>query len=405
MNRAACTIASLNYLPYARTLCDSYLRVHPDHKFYILLVDRLPEGFDLGEHQFELILVEDLGIPNFHSVAFKYDILELNTNVKPTLLRTLLARGVDQLIYFDPDILIYSKVDPVFEALDSAAIVLTPHAFSPNSNNPSSETHLLRTGVYNLGFIAVSNVPETICFLNWWEHRCLDLAFDDRQNGLFVDQKWINLVPCFFESYRILKHPGCNVAYWNLHERALKKEQATWTVNGVVPLIFYHFSGVTLDGESQISKHSDQFNLTSRSELLELFADYRQRLIKNGMRQSIGMSYAYGRFSDGTFVNKLQRAAYHANLDSLKSNDPFDATGPFYAWAKQNHLQSPEDTSAKYNKKSYNKSDAKVRFVNTSLWFCLRVLGADRYTVLMKYLAYISNLRNQKDIFGDGLLG
>jgi hypothetical protein len=29
----------------------------------------------------------------------------------------------------------------------------------------------------------------------------------------------------------------------------------------------------------------------------------------------------------------------------------------------------------------------------------LRILGADRYTVLLKYLSYVSILRNQRDVF------
>ena len=35
------------------------------------------------------------------------------------------------------------------------------------------------------------------------------------------------------------------------------------------------------------------------------------------------------------------------------------------------------------------------------LRLALRLLGADRYTILMKYLGYVSVLRNQKDILGD----
>src|ERR1017187_7472506 len=41
---------------------------------------------------------------------------------------------------------------------------------------------------------------------------------------MFVDQKWINLAPCFFENVKILKQPGCNMAFWNLHERHLSSE-------------------------------------------------------------------------------------------------------------------------------------------------------------------------------------
>jgi hypothetical protein len=399
MTRAACTIVSFNYLPYARTLCESFLEFHPGYRFYVLLVDRLPAGFDLSHEPFELVLVEDLHIPNFEAVAFKYDILELNTNVKPALLKALLARGVDQLIYFDPDILICSAVDLVYNALDTNAIVLTPHCTSPNEDAPDAETNLLFTGVFNLGFIAISRTPETERFLDWWEHRCLTLGYHERWTGLFVDQKWINLVPCYFDSVHVLKHSGCNVAYWNLHERTLCKAPSSWMVNEKTPLIFFHFSGVSVDGGNSISKYSDQFNLSTRPELAEFFADYRARLIRHGIREFSGYAYAFGRFDNGELVNKLQRAAFAANLDRFGSSNPFDATGPFHAWAKKNHLQDSHDTLGRYNRGSFDKADRKVRLVNGIFRLALRLLGADRYTILMKYLGYASIVRNQKDVF------
>jgi len=401
MIRAACTIVSLNYLPFARTLCNSFLKFHPSLKFYVLLVDRLPEGFDASQERFDLLLVEDLGIPNFQSVAFKYDILELNTNVKPTFLKTLLARGVDELIYFDPDILICSAVDPIFDALDTNGIVITPHCTSPNEGLPNEEANLLYTGVFNLGFIAVSKTVEVDRFLAWWEHRCLTLGYAERWTGLFLDQKWINLVHCYFESVYVLKHSGCNVAYWNLHERVLEKTQTSWVVSGKTPLIFFHFSGISVDGGTRISKYGNQFDLTSRPDLAELFAEYRDRLVSHGIRDFSRYPYAFDHFSNGALVNKLQRAAYAANLDKFSSADPFDSTSPFYAWARKNHLQDSQDTAGQFNRQTYNSMDKRVHFVNRLLRLALRLLGADRYTILMKYFAYIGVLRNQKDVFGE----
>jgi hypothetical protein len=401
MIRAACTIVSFNYLSYARTLCDSFLHFHADCDFYVLLVDRLPEGLDGSHERFKLVLVEDLGIPNFESVAFKYGILELNTNVKPTFLKLILSQGVDQVIYFDPDILICSALDPVFRALASNAIVLTPHCTSPNEDLPYGEMLLLGDGVFNLGFVAISKTAEAERFLTWWEQRCLTLGYNERWAGLFVDQKWINLVPCYFESIQVLKHPGCNVAYWNLHERTLKKKQSSWFVNQTAPLIFFHFSGISIDGGDKISKHSDQFDLRSRPELAELFGDYRKRLVDNGIRNGNHHRYAFGYFSNGDLVNKLQRAAFAANLNQFGSANPFDSEGPFYRWAKRNHLQSRHDSVGRYSRKMYSKTDVRVRFVNSMMRLALRLLGADRYTVLMKYLEYASLLRNQGDIFSD----
>src|SRR6266536_840118 len=360
MIRAACTIVSANYLAYARTLCDSFLQFHPEHKFYVLLVDRLPDGVDARKENFELLLVEELGIPNFHSVAFQYDILELNTNVKPTFLKTLLDRGVDQLIYFDPDILICGKVDPIFELLNSHGIVLTPHCMRPNENSPSDEVSLLVVGVFNLGFIAVSKSDEVMRFLQWWEHRCLTLGYVDRWGGLFVDQKWINLAPCYFDSVHVLKHAGCNVAYWNLHERRLVKEHASWVVNQDVPLLFFHFSGVSVDGGERISKFSDQFDLVSRPELAGLFADYRERLLRNGFRSNGQARYSFGHCNNGELVNKLQRAAFSANLERFSATDPFDAAGPVYQWARENGLQYRRDSVGQFGRKSYNSADFRI---------------------------------------------
>jgi hypothetical protein len=399
MIRAACTIVSFNYLAYARTLCTSFLEFHPNDKFYVLLVDRLPQDFDPTHENFALVLVEELGIPDFESVSFKYGILELNTNVKPTFLKRLFTEGIDQLIYFDPDILICAPLHPVYEALHANAIVLTPHCTSPNEEGSYSEVLLLIDGVFNLGFIALSRAAETERFLDWWEHRCLTLGYNERWTGLFVDQKWINLVPCYFDSVHVLKHPGCNVAYWNLHERTLEKAEGCWMVNETSPLICFHFSGIHVDGESRISRHTEQFDLLSRPDLVELFSDYRARLVLNGIRDISHHRYAFGHFDNGALVNKLQRAAFSANLEKFGSTNPFDSSGPFYRWANQRHLQSVNDTSDKYGRKAYSKADVKVRFINAALRFALRVLGADRYTVLMKYLEYASLLRNQKDIF------
>ena len=399
MIRSGCTIVSFNYLAYARTLCGSFLDANPGCNFYVLLVDRLPADFDRSGEQFDLITVEELAIPNFLSVAFKYDILELNTNVKPTFLTTLLNRGADEVVYLDPDIFIYRELSPVFDALENYAIVLTPHALSPFPD-PQSEVTLLSAGVFNLGFIAVRNSPEARRFLSWWEVRCLNLAFEEPRTALFVDQKWINLAPCFFESVTVLKHIGCNMAYWNLHERKLSRHEEKWLVNGSDLLIFFHFSGISVDGKARVSKYTDEFTLENRPDLLQLFEDYRSELIHHGIRDSCKGKYAFESFDNGQFINRLTRSFYAANLEKFSGEDPFRSSSNFYRWAKARKVFSRRESSKLYTSKSYSKSDPRVRLVQRMLRLALRLLGADRYTMLMKYLSYISILRNQGDVLG-----
>jgi hypothetical protein len=396
MARAACTIVSLNYLAYARTLCDSFLRFHPECKFYVLLVDRLPKDVDLSNEKFELVQVEELGIPNFQSVAFKYDILELNTNVKPTFLKALLARGIDQVVYLDPDIFVYRTLDSVFDALSDQSIVLSPHALSPNDDQ--SELIFLSCGVFNLGFVAVKKCAETDRFLSWWENRCLNLAFSEQRTGLFVDQKWTNLVPCFFDSVKILKNPGCNMAYWNLHERQLSQAGDVWMVNQSNPLEFFHFSGISVDGGERISKFTDRFDLINRPELRTILEDYRAKLIDNGFRNSYSGKYAFGVFDNGQYISRLARSIYAANLDRFSGENPFSSSSKFYLWAKKTRLLCARDSANSYTLRSYSKVDLRLRLLHALLRVMLRLMGAERYTVMLKYLSHISILRNQSDV-------
>ena len=105
-----------------------------------------------------------------------------------------------------------------------------------------SELDILLAGSYNLGFLAIGATPTTRTFLKWWQDRLYancQIAFD---KGMFVDQRWIDLVPGLFDGVHILRGPEYNVAYWNLHSRSVEFRNGRLTVNSQ-PCRFFHFSG------------------------------------------------------------------------------------------------------------------------------------------------------------------
>lgn len=401
MRRAACTIVSLNYLPFARTLCESFLRHHAGYEFYVLLVDRISPAFDLSHESFQLITVEALEIPDFESVAFKYDILELNTNVKPILLRRLLERGIDEVVYLDPDIRVYRELTPVFAALEEDSIVLTPHILSPVQDGGRTERNLLAHGVFNLGFIAVRKSSESDSFLSWWEQRCLQSAYAETRAFMFVDQRWVDLAPCLYERIRLLKHQGCNIAHWNLHERHLSRQGDEWIVNGKDPLLFYHFSGVSVDGGDQVSKRTDQFTLVNRPDLRPLYEEYRGELVRHGIRDRGSASYAFDTFDTGEMIQPLFRSLYAASLDRFQGDNPFSSKSKFYGWLKGRRLLGSADSRQPSTAVSPSLSDPRVRTVNRVLRWIFYILGPNRYTLLMKYCAYVSLDSSQWDVLGD----
>src|SRR6266571_6360939 len=283
-NVAIFSISSLNYISYARTLFGSVKEFHSDDvDMYLLLVDELDGSVDPDSEPFKIIEAKNINISEFETMSFKYDIMELNTAVKPFFIRNLLKAGYKKIIYLYPDIMVFDRLDLALNLLDSHSIVLTPHITMPiHDDLRPSEQDFLKTGIYNLGFIALSNTEESFKLIEWWCLRCGSLCYNEPETGLFVDQKWINYVPGLFESVYILRNQGYNMSYWNLHERVL----INYRVNNSEQLCFYHFSGICFDDLNSISKYQNRYTLLQRPELTDLFELYRDKVLANGYHNS-----------------------------------------------------------------------------------------------------------------------
>ena len=394
---AACTIISPNYLAYARTVARSYLAQHPGHRFFVLLVSAPVDSNLFADEPYEAVLLSEIGVENLPTVAMRYEILELNTNVKPTFLKYLFARHqLDVITYLDPDIFVYAPLQPVFEALQSSECVLTPHLTTPIFDHKQpGEQEMLYNGTYNLGFVAFRNTPEAMAILDWWEHRCLHLGFSEGRTGLFVDQKWMNLAPGLFEKVAILRHPGLNMAYWNLNDRTLSGDSNSPTVNGTLPLVFFHFSGLVLDDPSVISKNTDRYTLATRPDLADLFTFYKATVLANQDRSLEALPYGFDSFTDGTTITRLARRLYAKHEPDFGDSDPFDVRGPFFQFAQKSNLLAGKAAPQKATWQEFSGTDRRVEAVHTLLKLALRLIGPNRYELLMRYLSHISVLRNQ----------
>jgi hypothetical protein len=402
----ACTIVSPNYLAYARTVSLAYLKQHPGHRFFVLIVADLSlEDRELFEGEgFSPVMLVEIGLADVRGEGMKYDILELNTNVKPTFMKYLIQTfDLQSLIYLDPDIFVYSSLTPVFEAFNSgASAILTPHMTTPvDDGKLPGEQEMLYNGTYNLGFVAVRRCEESWRLLSWWERRCLDLGFSEGRTGLFVDQKWMNLAPGMFDQVKILRHPGCNMAYWNLHERTLSEDAGNYTVNGWAQLCFFHFSGIVLDDPGMLSKNTNRYTLADRPDLVRLFREYKTAVLANKDAVREGMPYGFDQLTDGTVITRLARRIYAKHQMRWAGEDPFDAAGNFAAFAKKLGLVAGKTVSAKTTWNEFNPKDRRVAMVHRFLKIALRVLGPNRYELLMRYLAHIAVLRNQSIFLND----
>lgn len=302
------TTVTKSYLPFARVLMQSVKQVHPEFARFVLLVDQ-PQGFFTPEDEdFTIEYSAALDIPHRPVFHFKYNVLELSTALKPYYIEHLFAKhDFSAIIFLDPDILLYDDLSPVLDALEHNNIVLTPHLTAPlDDGNLPSEFEILISGSYNTGFIALSRSAETSRFLRWWQQKLFNDGIADTAKNLFVDQRWIDLVPGMFAGVATLRDPGLNVAYWNIPHRRIEARDGRYLSNEA-PLRFFHFSGYRAENPQIFSKYDNRYRSGLSEPLRGLVEDYRERLIAHGYMHCKDWPYAYGYFPDGSRIPDICR--------------------------------------------------------------------------------------------------
>lgn len=157
----------------------------------------------------------------------------------------MLLETKETVTYLDPDTILYNRFPD--DANATWEFQVTPHIIAPsNISSLISERLFMLHGVFNLGYFAVRKSTQTLAFLKWWKDFCVDYGMDAPQAGLFADQKPADLLPCFIDRLHVLRHPGCNVVWWNIFLWRAQYRVWEWCgfQQGVWPLIFYHFSNL-----------------------------------------------------------------------------------------------------------------------------------------------------------------
>ncbi len=331
------TSVTANYIPKARVLAQSVKKHQPDAVFHLLLSDAVPDWLDMEHEDFDhLIHIEDLGIDNLQSWIFKHSLVELCTAVKGYGFQYILKHyQADKVIYLDPDIVVFSPLDSLDQALDEASILLTPHQCVPESDYAAiidNEICSLKHGVFNLGFLAIANDGDGNAFVDWWAARLGEFCYDDIAAGLFTDQRWVDLAPCFFERLKVLRAPIYNVCTWNLSNRQVAGSLETGiTVNGQ-PLCFYHFSGFDSGAqEVMLNKYGSR-----NPALKQLRAWYLAACDAAGQQQYGTTPCCYNSFANGQPITRQQRVLYRSRRDLIDYfPDPFCCDDPhksYCAW-------------------------------------------------------------------------
>lgn len=274
------TSVNLKYMDRAAILSETMKNLHPEWTGVLLLVDDQPtdEEFKFLSRNFDLILhPSELGIPSpttwFKPTEAYYryssiqdwlsdlSVVERCTAVKPFTFQYL-AQTFEIVLYLDPDIAVFNSLRDIENCLTSDySIAVTPHQLAPAKSFQAiidNELGSLKTGVFNFGFLGInSSKINAIHFIEFWAERLKYFCSETATDGTFTDQKWGDFLPSFYDDLYILRHPGMNVANWNLENREIRFGMDGQCSVNELPLIFYHFSKANSAGLVMTERYSE----------------------------------------------------------------------------------------------------------------------------------------------------
>ncbi len=330
--RAIVTVVTRNYAHFGQVLMHSCHRFHPEADLFVCYADRPPDSWTEAVDGVQAIHGDELGIESWKRFAFQYTPFELSCALKPFVISEVLDRGYDEVAYLDGDMVIYGPLTEVFNAFEHDSIVLTPHLLKPlpvDGKRPD-ETAFLISGTFNAGFLAVRNDANTQSFILWWKQMCLRNCYVDLASSIFVDQKWLSLVPGMFGGVHVLRHPGYNAGHWTLSQFGFTSAAvSSVSESGVAvdgkPLVLFHFSGMTPSNANDYLTSQTRTSLNLIPALQKIVVQYHRDLSAAGMSTCSDWGCEFDNLTDGSKIHLAWREAIRQQHKSfVKIADPFD---------------------------------------------------------------------------------
>ena len=350
-NPCLLTIGSHNRRAGVTVLVESFLKHHPSARIFVCLVDRPNSSEKPIRIPGTVFYADELALPGGRRFLFKYQAFELCCALKPYAMAHVLERyTLSHLLYLDSDILVTAPFwDDLQKEWANHAILLTPHLVRlPVDVSTEFQRSLLQHGMYNGGFVAVKQDSDTRRFLNCWAKLLESQCTFDPMNNVYVDQRWLDLLAASTNTVGVLRDPGLNVGYWNLHERRLEQGlKGAWIVNNQ-PLKFFHFSGFDRDHLTSKTSCSD-------TNALKIGYDYSRLLDDSGEQRWSELPYGWDSYCDGSSIPLAHRDLILIDNADLKHvADPFALPTMMNDWATVQNLvgtTSPARIGQRYSER------------------------------------------------------
>jgi hypothetical protein len=185
----------------------------------------------------KLIQLEDVETPDLLKVKGDRDKSEYSWTLKSSLMSYLFNKHpeIPSLFYLDGDMFFFRDVKLVFEDIGENSIAIAPHRFPEKLKARTTVS-----GVFNAGVVFIRRDDTGLAALEKWRKQCINWCYRIPEGKKFGDQMYLDEWPKLYKNLHQFKHPGINLAPWNIKVHKLYKKNSEVYVGGQ-PLIFYHF--------------------------------------------------------------------------------------------------------------------------------------------------------------------
>ena len=242
-----CTIITSDYIPFAKALFNSLQKYNNSCLIHVLIADN-DRNFEVTENFHTISLSEISENKLFKEIEKKYAYTNsdfFRWSLKPILMRYLLEREFEKVIFLDPDIYFVGNYNFLFDKLDTSSMLLTPHW---SNTDPyfleESLIYILRNGLFNAGFVGACK--KGIDALKWWAEACHMNIAKREELGIYVDQKYLDVLPVEFPGVEIVRHRGCNIACWNMNSNKRSMVDGKLLINNQFEPVFIHSTKDTI---------------------------------------------------------------------------------------------------------------------------------------------------------------
>lgn len=399
----AFTIVAKNYIGLGLILGESIKKHNTDIDFKIVVADEFDHTPDNLPD--EVVFAKDIlkwSNNRWIKMTFQYDLTQFCTAIKPGSLLHFMNMGYDKVLYFDPDIFIFSSLDEILSALDKFLIILTPQiaGIHIKYNGEHPEWAMNCNGIFNLGFGGYRNSPKVISILKWWDKRLETECFSDRTVGNFTDQKWMDWIPGFLNAneFSSMSSLGMNMAPWNFFERKILSDKGTLFVtyrdkDQIVQrkdkLVFIHFAGYDYSAlkRGEIKRKRIE-GLKEYEDLYMAVSLYRNAIVENSQTfdMFIQQPYSYATYDNGDLIEPFHRRLFHGLLMEGQENiNPFlTCKGSFYKEIKDKKIYDRTHSTMNLSRSNVGDVSSKRRLIGIIFSTIKKIGGYKRYVPFTK---------------------